>query len=774
MVTWCAHFRRKEEVYIPEKSVKTYFQKFIVKVATKAEIEAEGFEIVHESQLQYCELKPIKDIFTGRWVLGTKMMYSNVGFGFNNPKEKSTRLLFDEDDHVKIIQTKRDKAAEQVFLDHLLKLNLIASDNSYFSIEQSQEDEYALIEWLSENRYILEEKGFKIADASIEDKTIRIQASELDLTAEQKNDWFDLYGHVRIGDQSIPFLSLAKNIREGNRLYLLPDGSLFVIPQEWMAKYKSLFQFGKQQQKQLKLAKSQFPLLQEIGLADNQGPNLDTPSDSLPSDLLKAELRPYQLEGFRWLVQLYEQGLGACLADDMGLGKTLQTIAVLLHAKENKVHQTTTTEDANGQQLGLFAPADDIDSLKPLQALIVLPASLIFNWASEIKKFAPSLQIYRHTGPKRHKDVRLLMRFDIILTTYQTALRDVSLFQQLPFEYIVLDESQYIKNKDSKVFKAINQLEAKHKISLSGTPIENSLSDLWAQMQFINPGLLGNFSFFKKAFIRPIERKQDEEKKEQLRKLVAPYLLRRTKEQVAKDLPELTTKVFYSEMTAEQKRLYEREKSAARNYLLDHYQADDPKFKFQVLQSLTKLRQIANHPKLAIAEYTKESGKFSDVLAQLEVIRKGGHKALIFSSFVKHLQLYKDNFEANDHPVAWLTGSQNLKEREMAIRSFSEQADIQAFLISIKAGGAGLNLTAADYVFLLDPWWNPSTEQQAIARAHRIGQEKHVIAIKFISKDTIEEKILRLQEKKAKLAEDIIGDIQKASFSKGELEYLFD
>jgi SNF2 family DNA or RNA helicase len=767
-------FQNKEEVYIPEKSVKTYFQKFILKVAAKAEIEAEGFEVVQEGQLQRCELKPVKDIFSDRWLLGVQMIYPNVSFGFNNPREKSTRLFFDEDDHVRIIQTQRDQAAEQIFLDHLQRLNLISSGSGYFAVEQSEDNEYALIEWLSEHRYVLEEKGFKIADAIIEDKTIRIEASALDLKAERQNDWFDLYGQVRIGDQSIPFLSLAKNIRAGNRLYVLPDGSLFVIPQEWMARYKGLFQFGKQKQQHLKLAKSQFPLLQEIGLADTQGPNLDTPSDSLPSDMLKAELRPYQLDGFRWLVQLYEQGLGACLADDMGLGKTLQTIAVLLHAKENKDHQTTTTANTSGQQLGLFAPAEDLDSLRPLQALIVLPASLVFNWASEINKFAPGLQIYRHTGPKRHKDIRLLMRFDIILTTYQTALRDVSLFQQLSFEYIVLDESQYIKNKDSKIFKAINQLEAEHKISLSGTPIENSLSDLWAQMQFINPGLLGSFNFFKKAFIRPIERKQDEEKKEQLRKLVAPYLLRRTKEQVARDLPDLTTKVFYAEMTAEQKRLYEREKSAARNYLLDHFQANDPKFKFQVLQSLTKLRQIANHPQLAIADYNKDSGKFNDVLAQLEVVRKGGHKALIFSSFVKHLQLYKNKFEASNQPVAWLTGSQTLRERERAIQSFAEQADVQAFLISIKAGGAGLNLTAADYVFLLDPWWNPSTEQQAIARAHRIGQDKHVIAIKFISKDTIEEKILRLQEKKAKLAEDIIGDIQKASFSKGELAYLFD
>jgi superfamily II DNA or RNA helicase len=768
-------FQKKEEVVIPEKSVKTYFQKFILKVAAKADIEAEGFEIIQDNTLQYCQLQGVQDIFNGAWVLSVKMVYPYATFNWNEKKEKNTKLQFDDGEEVCILQSVRNREQESVYLKKLEDFALTPGTGSYFTPLTPQSSPltsqpYNTLEWLVNHQSKLEAAGFKVNQIEYDGKPILLHPATLDLKAEQRNDWFDIYGQVVVGSIRFPFLSLAKHIREGNRFYTLPDDQVFLIPEEWMTRYKGLFDFAKKNNNGLKIAKSQYTLLKEIGLQETKDLAIPDTSDFQPSPLLKATLRPYQLEGVRWLVQLYEQELGACLADDMGLGKTLQTIALLLHAKEQKGKQIAGEEgESRGVQLGLFNAADDLETLKPLQALIVLPASLVFNWEAEIRKFAPSLQVYRHTGAKRYKDLRLISRFDVILTTYQTALRDVERLKQLPFEYIILDESQYIKNKDSKVFKALNELEANHKISLSGTPIENSLSDLWAQMQFINPGLLGSYTFFKRAFIRPIEKGGDEEQKNQLRKLVAPYLLRRTKEQVAKDLPELTTKVFYTEMTAEQKRLYEREKSAARNYLLENYQANDPKFRFQVLQSLTKLRQIANHPKLAIEAYEKESGKYNDVLAHWEVIRKGGHKVLVFSSFVKHLELYRQSFDDQQIPYSWLTGSQQSKSRESAIKVFSERDDVQAFFISIKAGGAGLNLTAADYVFLLDPWWNPSTEQQAIARAHRIGQEKHVIAIKFISKDTIEEKILKLQQKKAKLAQDIIGDIQKAGFTKGDL-----
>ncbi|RMG86188.1 MAG: DEAD/DEAH box helicase, partial [Bacteroidetes bacterium] len=454
----------------------------------------------------------------------------------------------------------------------------------------------------------------------------------------------------------------------------------------------------------------------------------------------------------------------------MGLGKTLQTIAVLLHAKAQKKGAGPPV----ATQLDIFAPADDLDHLQPLQALIVLPASLVFNWGDELRKFAPSLSVYRHVGPKRHKDPRLLTRFDVLLTTYQTALKDAAILEKMAFEYIVLDESQQIKNKDSKVFKALNKMTARHKISLSGTPIENSLSDLWSQMQFINPGLLGNFTFFKKAFITPIEKGGDEARKEELRQLVAPFLLRRTKEEVAKDLPELDIRVFYSEMAPEQKKLYEKEKSKARNYLLENYNQSSFEYNRLVIQTLLRLRQLVNHPRLVFEDYKKGSGKFTDVIEQWEVVNRSNHKTLIFSTFVQYLELFKDWFSAHNFEFSWLTGGVPQSQRARQIEQFQNREEVRSFLISTKAGGTGLNLTAADYVFILDPWWNPAAEKQAIARAHRIGQTKKVFALKFITKDSIEEKILKLQERKAALAEDILAAAGKHPISKTDLEFLLD
>lgn len=764
-------FRQKSTIQIPEASVKTYFQKFILKVVSKIDIEAEGFDIIQENQLQGCTLEPVRDLFSESWVLAARMDYPMFSFNWRHQAKKRTTLDFNEEE-VQFYQVIRDKEAEQVYLDKLKAFGLKPGTASNFVLDNSEsEDPFEMLHWAMEQRKTLEEAGFTIVAPSIEDRKIYLQKAVINLDAKTDNDWFDIYGQVEIGEFTIPFLALVKNIRQGDRFYRLPDNSYFLIPEEWMTRYKALAQFLKRDGKQLRLNKAQFTLLKEVGLGDV--PTLEEEPENIdftPSSLLKASLRPYQLEGVKWMVQLYQNDLGACLADDMGLGKTIQTIATLLHAKERKQPAAQSTA---APQLNIFQ-ANDADFLNPLHALIVLPASLVFNWEREIQKFAPSLSVYKHTGTKRYKDMRLISRFDVILTTYQTALRDVDLLEELEYEYIILDESQQIKNKDSKVFKAINKLQARHKVSLSGTPIENSLSDLWAQMQFINPDLLGNFTFFKREFIGPIERKQDDAKKDQLRKLVQPYLLRRTKEEVARDLPPLSTKIFYTEMTPEQKRMYEREKSATRNQLLDNFESDNPKFKIMVLQSLTKLRQIVNHPKLVNEEYKRDSGKFNDILEHWDVIRKGGHKVLFFSSFVKHLNLFKEAFEKQNLPYSWLSGETSANKRVEAIEYFDKNPEVQSFLISIKSGGTGLNLTAADYVFILDPWWNPTIEQQAIARAHRIGQEKNVFAFKFITKGTIEEKILKLQERKTKLAEDIIEDVGKAQFSRNDLEFLLE
>jgi len=766
-------FRTKDEVVIPRKAVRTYFQKFIVKVASKAEIEAEGFDVVYHDELLGCRLEPVQNLFHQHWVLSVHMSYAGADFIWNAPREKRTSLEFSEED-IRIVQVRRDLPREQGFLDKLEAFGLSLGEGSYFYPEEETEDPCFLLEWIAERKRALQKAGFILTLPQWEDRQLLLEAPQLQLETDQANDWFDIYGTVLVGEIRIPFLDLVPYIREGRRYFPLPDGKGFLIPQEWMTKFHGLVQFGRKEGLRLRLNKSQYTLLEELGLdaGNNVSEELES-DDYYPSDQLKAQLRPYQLEGVRWLVRLYRTGLGACLADDMGLGKTLQTIAMLVHAKEELAGAYSA--NGNGQvQLDLFSSPSDAEILRPLRAIIILPASLVFNWNAEINKFAPHLTVYRHVGQKRYKDTRLLARFDLILTTYQTALRDVDFLEELEYEYIVLDESQQIKNRESKVFKAINRLNGRHKVSLSGTPIENSLSDLWSQMQFINPDLLGTYNFFRREFITPIERYQNEEKKERLRIMVGPYLLRRTKEEVARDLPPLSTKTFYSEMTGEQKKLYEREKSAARNYLLENFEADNPKYRMIVLQTLTRLRQLVNHPQLVFEQYEKESGKFNDILEHWDVIRRSGHKALFFSSFVQYLDLFRRHFQQSDQAFSWLTGEVPPKVRQAQIERFENEPKVRSFLISIKSGGTGLNLTAADYVFILDPWWNPTTEQQAIARAHRIGQNKHVIAVKFITKGTIEEKILRLQEKKSKLAEDIIENVRRADFSRKDIEYLLE
>lgn len=774
-------FRQRDEVRIPQEKVKTYFQKFILKVAARLDIEAEGFDMVYFDELETCSLEVVRSPFTEQLQLSVNMIYPYAEFRWNDPKTKRTSLEFDQEE-VRIIQVRRDPSAEKEFLDKLWAEGLHSAQGSCLTLTEGPEDHLYMAEWLANNRSRLEDMGFRVPESQIQEHRMYLYQPRLDLTSEKENDWFDIYGQVIVGEYAFPFKKLAKYIRNGERMYPLPNGTYFLIPQEWMNRYKSLMQFARSDGDQLRLSKSQFTLLDELGMSDNTEvtDNLEEVEFTLP-DGLRADLRPYQLEGVKWLVQLYRNGLGACLADDMGLGKTLQTITVLLHARDEKARrpkEMPAEHMGHGeptQQLGLFdQPAGDEDFLNPLQALIILPASLVFNWESELKKFAPQLTVCKHVGQKRQKDPRILRRFDVILTTYQTALRDVDVLETIDFEYIVLDESQQIKNRESKVFKAINRLQGQHKISLSGTPIENSLSDLWSQMQFINPNLLGSFSFFKKEFITPIEKHQVEEKKDRLRGLVGPYLLRRTKEEVARDLPPLSTQIFYSEMTREQKKLYEREKSAARNYLLENYDENNPQYRILVLQSLTKLRQIVNHPKLVNEAYERESGKFTDILEHWDVIRRSDHKALFFSSFVQYLQLFRHEFIQRNQSFSWLTGDLPAQQREAEIRKFEREEAVQSFLISIKSGGTGLNLTAADYVFILDPWWNPTTEQQAIARAHRIGQDKNVIAVKFITKDSIEEKILKLQERKSRLAEDIIDNVRKTEFSRGDIEYLLD
>lgn len=532
-----------------------------------------------------------------------------------------------------------------------------------------------------------------------------------------------------------------------------------------MTRYKKIANFSTVKDETILVNKSNYTLLTEVIPPEEL--EIDSIPDATyqPSSKLKAILRPYQEEGVKWLVKHQQNQLGACLADDMGLGKTLQTIATLVFTKELLTPEPNAVQTV---RLDLFS--DPLEIKTYLKALIVLPSSLVFNWAQEILKFAPHLTITKYTGSDRKKIAPYLETYDVILTTYTTLSKDISVLQKTQFNYVITDESQQIKNKESKIFKAINEIQATHKISLSGTPIENSLSDLWSQMEFINPGMLGSFPFFKDHFKTPIEKHQNQERIEELKLLIEPFILRRTKEQVAKDLPELSEQVIYTEMLPAQEKAYEAQKSAARNLLLGIDTEETNKI--HILNTLTNLRQLANHPKLVDSQTENPSGKFKDVISYLETLVKSNKKVLIFSSFVSHLDIYKEWCKAQNVSFVSLTGQTKSSDREKIVCNFQENDAISLFFISLKAGGVGLNLTKASYVMLLDPWWNPFIEKQAVARAHRIGQKNNVMVTRFITKNTIEEKILQLQERKQHLSEEIIDINTIPDYIENDLEEL--
>ncbi|MCK5705370.1 MAG: DEAD/DEAH box helicase, partial [Cyclobacteriaceae bacterium] len=429
------------------------------------------------------------------------------------------------------------------------------------------------------------------------------------------------------------------------------------------------------------------------------------------------------------LAFMRQYGLGACLADDMGLGKTIQTLVMLQHLKEN----------------GEYTPS-----------LLVMPTSLIYNWELEAKKFTPNLKVCTYTGTNRVKDVSLFDGFDLVLTSYGIARLDVDILKEFYFNYVILDESQTIKNPNSNISKCVKLLNSRSKLILTGTPLENSTLDLWSQMTFINPGLLGNQSFFKKEFLYPIEKQNNQDKTKKLYSIIKPFIMRRHKSQVAKELPEKVESIKYCTMTTMQEKHYDEVKSYFRNKILEQIEGFGVKKSHMILlQGLTKLRQIANHPKMVEPVYGGDSGKLDALTRMILSAISENHKILIFSQFVKHLNIVSDFLKSSNIDFAYLDGS--TKNRQAQVERFQNEDDLKLFLISLKAGGLGLNLTKAEYVFILDPWWNPAVEQQAIDRAHRIGQENKVFTYKFITKNTVEEKILTLQRRKLKLATDLIS-----------------
>jgi SNF2 family DNA or RNA helicase len=759
-------FLTKKTVEIPSKLVPDYFEKFIKDIAKKADIKATGFAVDVKDKIISCSLQLAHDFFKNTYSIN--LFFDYDGFSFDNCKTKKTHSEIDTRnlEEIKVIQYKRTDE-EASFENKLLEIGLIKTQNGLFGLSPKEEkqDPYETIEWMIKNQKILESSGFSIEGLKIDSKKIDTNKVNILFSNEVKSDWFDIKMTVVCDAFEFSFSEIIENLKNRNRLFLLPNGNYFLIPIEWMTLYGPMVKLAKVQNGTFTLLKSNFAVLEDIPELKGTA-NFKADIEYQPSPLVKATLRPYQIEGVKWLLEHYNNGLGACLADDMGLGKTLQTLTTLVAVQEQLDFEKT-----ENIQLDLFG--NEIATPKEyLKALIVLPSSLVFNWYNEARKFTPHFRRVQYIGNDRKLLSKKLEKYDVIFTSYAIVSRDISILEKYNFKYLILDESQYIKNKNSKIFKSINQIKASHKISLSGTPIENSLDDLWSQMQFINPNILGSYAFFAENYKFPIEKKQDESSLLELKNLISPFILRRTKEQVLKDLPELSEQIFYCEMEPDQEKLYEEEKSKARNALLKT--AGSGVDKINIINTLMRLRQLSNHPKMIDSKSEMDSGKYIAVTRYLETLVQSNQKTIIFSSFVSNLNFYKTWCKENKIDFCELTGETPLKEREYQVNRFQEQEKPLLFFISLKAGGVGLNITKASYVVFLDPWWNPFAEKQGIGRAHRIGQLNKVNVIRFITKNTVEEKIVRLQESKKLLADSLLDENYISTEIEENLDFILE
>lgn len=762
-------FTKKESIFIPDSITKKYFETFIADLLQKSEIDVEGypFEIIND--IKSAQLKMSYDFLFNEWMIEMILDYGLISFNLGDLRNSKNFISADSENEIQVKRIERNSFEEMNLANSLIELGLQMETNKRFYLHL---DEFEIFSFVINNYHKLKEH-FYISTDFEKNKKLLLETPEISIQSSSYTDWFDVKAIVQFSSFQIPFQKFISHLKSNQRFFELSDGTYFVIPKEWFTKYDTLLKYGEVYDEGVKLPKAhshRFDSLNPNETFEFSKTLNNSVEISLPDSIL-TNLRPYQIEGFRWLVGHFHSSLGACLADDMGLGKTLQTICLLVYAKEFKSKKIGNSLKFSGKPRDLFSTYDE--SIQAyFKAMIIMPTSLIYNWENEIRKFAPSLKVISHIGTNRFQSSMNLENYDIILTSYQTALRDYNILLNTTFDYIILDESQQIKNKDSKTFKLLHQLKSENRISLSGTPIENSLADLWSQMEFINPKILGSFSFFNNHFIKPIRNLNDKSALEELKEIIQPFILRRTKEQVLSDLPPLQEQVFISEMSEFQKQLYETEKSAVRNQILQIHSESESN-NIIVLNSLLKLRQIANHPAL-LNQYSDfgDSGKFNDICEHIVTFHKVGRKVLLFSSFTSLLKIYGEWMTRNEIPHYYLTGSNSVKEREKAIHDFQNDLSSVFFLISLKAGGTGINLTSADTVIILDPWWNPYAENQAISRAHRMGQRKSVQIIRFIAKDSIEEKILKLQETKKKLSTEILDDQFIPQWINEELEYL--
>ncbi len=724
-----------DPVQIPADEVSAFFQDlFPSMVDASVEIE------INEDLKKELEVKPKPRLYlteSGSHLFVTpKFGYLDIVIDYLNNREDMFAPVLSEnsDDALQIGVIKRDFVAETEWIEKLKDSGVVISNTVFIP-------EFNPLSWVINKLPDLVEEGFEVFGEEKLRKFKRPRKmTSKSFSISSGENWFEVEGELQFEEEKISLSDLRDALQKGSAYVKLSDTKQGHVPDKWLNKLLKLLQISENQTSKTRIPK----------IAVNAVDELLSDADVLEADDLfheyasrfhsfekiesigppagfRGELRPYQTAGLSWLEFLRSYGFGGILADDMGLGKTVQVLSFI---------QNITEQDGS-----------------PPKCLIVAPRSVIENWQAEAEKFVPGLSTYIHHGIDRVKEAGDLPDASLTITTYTTLRIDIEMFKDISYDLIVLDESHNVRNPTGKSYKALKLLKSKNRLCLTGTPIHNSTMDLWSQFHFLNPGLIGSQTHFRTSWAKPVDKDQDKELGEMLNKMVSPFILRRTKQHVAKDLPALTSSVVHCKMDTKQQNVYEKHRKTYYKIINESFDEKGvDQSRFTVLEGLTKLRQICCDPQL-VKIRSAGSSKIERFLELAEELINKGHKALVFSQFVQFLKIIERKIKQRGWKYQYLDGK--TKNRQERVNTFQKD-DSSLFLISLKAGGEGLNLTSADYVFIMDPWWNPAAERQAMDRTHRIGQTEKVFVYRLICPDTVEEKIIRLQERKQNLSKQIV------------------
>jgi non-specific serine/threonine protein kinase len=751
---WINFFRVQQQIVVPSADLQEFINSFVSKILPAFDWKSLE-EHLNIYELPLTSTKIYLQERAGQFSAEIKFQYKELEFDAQPKTEKS---LASQGKFLFIVKRDQERESE-------IRSSLQAHGLFYIQHRWQIDPQINVLDWIRLEIPKLEKHNVQFFGED-QLKRFRLQKEKviIQLNISTHPDWLNVNFKIQMNNNVLDIPDFNEQIRKNKEYMRLKDGSYVFIGNDLLQKFKRFFSIVEScgTKGLFKVKPTALPLLQELTKisdilnVDEQYKELEKLYNQFnniqPVRLSKqfnGELRDYQKAGLNWLMFLNRFRFGGVLADDMGLGKTIQVIALIQKLKNNK---------------NLKNPA-----------LIVVPLTVLFNWYNEIDRFAPDLKVLRYQGQRadRQKRTKSFKRYHIVLLSYGIFLQDINILDKFSWDYLVLDESQKIKNPTTKTYQAAISINVSNRLCLTGTPVENSLMDLWAQLNFLNPGMLGTQKQFEQRFGKNGDIK--DENQQLLKKIINPYILRRKKEDVLKELPERTDIIQMVDMTDLQNDIYMEWLKRFRNQVFDQMEKEGlNKVRIKVLEALTYLRQLACHPAIFDESIdVTESGKVQLLEDMLEDIIEGNHKVLVFSQYVRFLSIVRKILHKNTWKYEYLDGS--TRKREIPIKNFQNNRDIKIFLMSLKAGGLGLNLTAADYVIHLDPWWNPAVEQQATDRAHRIGQEKRVFVYKYIVKNSVEEKILELQKKKKEISDRFIVSEQGLvkNLTKEDLQYIF-